>query len=44
VEVGSVVCTVHATTGRADYKGRCMNRAARLLDKAAPGTVRCDPI
>ena len=32
----------HASSGRADYSGTCMNRCARLARMASPGQILCD--
>jgi hypothetical protein len=38
---GRVTAAVNPTTGRMDYRGRAMNRAARVASKAATGQVVC---
>eukprot|EP00955_Chlamydomonas_euryale_P010868 117199-Chlamydomonas_euryale.AAC.1 len=36
-DVGRVTAAVNPTTGRMDYRGRAMNRAARIASKATTG-------
>ncbi|GFR42827.1 hypothetical protein Agub_g3784 [Astrephomene gubernaculifera] len=41
IHVGEVACDVHSSTGRLSYRGRVMNRAARIAYKAEDGQVLC---
>ncbi|KAL6750703.1 nucleotide cyclase [Haematococcus lacustris] len=41
VDVGRVHADVNPVTGRMTYRGRVMNRAARIADKAHSGSVWC---
>lgn len=41
IHVGEVSCDVHSSTGRLSYRGRVMNRAARIAYKARDGQVLC---
>ncbi len=41
LHVGEVSCDVHSSTGRLSYRGRVMNRAARIAYKARDGQVLC---
>ena len=38
-DLGRVTAAVNPTTGRMDYRGRAMNKAARVASKAASGQV-----
>ena len=40
VDIGRVSCSVHAALGRATYRGRVMNRAARVCGLCKSGQVR----
>lgn len=40
VDWGLAMMRANPVTGRLDYLGRPLNRAARFVDKAKPGTVR----
>ncbi len=39
IHVGDVSCDVHVSTGRLAYRGKVMNRAARIMQKSRPGQV-----
>ncbi|KAL6753208.1 hypothetical protein V8C86DRAFT_3019502 [Haematococcus lacustris] len=41
VDVGRVHADINPVTGRMTYRGRVMNRAARIADKAHSGSVWC---
>ncbi|GLC52846.1 hypothetical protein PLESTB_000674900, partial [Pleodorina starrii] len=41
LDCGDVLARVHATTGRMTYRGRVMNRAARIAGMATAGQVLC---
>ncbi|GFH07853.1 guanylate cyclase domain-containing protein, partial [Haematococcus lacustris] len=41
VDVGRIHADVNPVTGRMTYRGRVMNRAARIADKAHSGSVWC---
>ncbi|EFJ47008.1 hypothetical protein VOLCADRAFT_92545 [Volvox carteri f. nagariensis] len=41
LDCGDVLARVHATTGRMTYRGRVMNRAARIAGMATGGQVLC---
>ncbi len=41
IDVGRVHANVNHVTGRMAYRGRVMNRAARVVDKAPSGHVWC---
>jgi hypothetical protein len=43
LDVGPVKAEVSAVTARASYRGRAMNRAARIAAKAPAGQVRMPP-
>lgn len=38
---GEVLARLHSTAGRMTYRGRVMNRAARIAGVAAAGQVLC---
>ncbi|GAX72746.1 hypothetical protein CEUSTIGMA_g202.t1 [Chlamydomonas eustigma] len=40
-DVGRVTAAVNPTTGRMDYRGRAMNKAARVASKALSGQILC---
>lgn len=40
-DLGRVTAAVNPTTGRMDYRGKAMNKAARVAAKASTGQVRC---
>jgi class 3 adenylate cyclase len=39
IDVGKVMDSVHAATGRMAYRGKVMNRAARIASAASSGQV-----
>ncbi len=39
IEAGPISCLLHGSSARAAYAGRALNRAARLMNAAAPGSV-----
>ncbi len=41
VDTGQVLGEVHAMTGRMTYRGKVMNRAARIASTASTGQVLC---
>ncbi|KAL6757273.1 hypothetical protein V8C86DRAFT_2435596 [Haematococcus lacustris] len=41
VDVGEVACDLTPANGRFNYRGRCLNRAARINSLAASGQVWC---
>ncbi|GIL88278.1 hypothetical protein Vretifemale_16198 [Volvox reticuliferus] len=41
IDVGLVADSINATTGRMAYRGRTMNRAARIASRALAGQVHC---
>ncbi|KAJ9529285.1 hypothetical protein QJQ45_007967 [Haematococcus lacustris] len=41
VDVGEVACDLTPTNGRFNYRGRCLNRAARINGLAVSGQVWC---
>ncbi|GFR49580.1 hypothetical protein Agub_g11646, partial [Astrephomene gubernaculifera] len=41
IDVGFAACSLTATSGRLSYRGRVMNRAARIAGIAAAGQVLC---
>jgi class 3 adenylate cyclase len=42
IDVGRVMDSVHAATGRMAYRGKVMNRAARIAFAASSGQVRTE--
>eukprot|EP00798_Chlamydomonas_sp_ICE-L_P021881 gene21880-28914_t len=44
VDMGPVACTVTSTSGELFYRGKVMNRAARIATKASPGRVVCSSV